>query len=48
MEGPSYKVTYFNGKGNGQIIRLALAAAGKEFVDERLTGEEWGKRKAGM
>nr|AFQ35985.1 glutathione S-transferase sigma 3 [Mytilus galloprovincialis] len=38
---PSYKLSYFKGKGRGELARLMFAAAGKEFEDERLAGEEW-------
>lgn len=37
----TYKVSYFLGKGNAEIIRLAFVAAEKEFVDERLNKEQW-------
>lgn len=38
---PSYKLSYFKAKGRGELARLMFAAAGKEFEDERLAGEEW-------
>ena len=44
----SYKLTYFAGRGGGEICRLTLSAAGVEFEDERLSGEEWQKRKPGQ
>lgn len=44
----SYKLTYFPGRGGGEICRLTLSAAGIEFEDERISGEEWQKRKPGM
>ena len=43
----SYKLTYFNGRGGGEICRLTFSAAGLEFEDERLTGDDWKKRKPG-
>ncbi|XP_045164718.1 probable glutathione S-transferase 8 [Mercenaria mercenaria] len=42
----TYKVSYFPGKGNAEIIRLALIASGQTFEDERLTREEWIKVKS--
>jgi len=44
----SIKVTYFNGRGRGELTRLLLVAAGQEFEDERLTREQWPKIKPGM
>lgn len=44
----TYKVTYFDAKGRGEIIRLVLSAAGKEFVDERIKTEQWPALKPGM
>lgn len=40
---PSFKLTYFNGRGRAELTRLILAAKGVEYVDERLT--EWPKGK---
>lgn len=37
----SYKVTYFDGRGGGEIIRLTLSAAGQTFEDERIQRENW-------
>lgn len=36
-----YKLTYFNGRGRAEIIRLVLAQAGIEYTDHRIAGEEW-------
>jgi len=44
---PSYKFTYFDARGRGELCRYILHAAGQKFVDERLTGEQWSDRKAG-
>ncbi|XP_033745537.1 uncharacterized protein LOC117331053 [Pecten maximus] len=38
---PSYKLTYFNGKGGAELTRLAFAAAGVDYEDERVTREDW-------
>ncbi|XP_065178785.1 hematopoietic prostaglandin D synthase-like [Sycon ciliatum] len=35
---PSYKVTYFNGRGRGELVRMCLSYAGQEFEDKRLDG----------
>lgn len=45
MADKSLKVLYFNGKGRAEFIRLLLAAAGKDFDDVRMEGEEWAKKK---
>lgn len=44
----SIKVTYFNGRGRGELTRLILVAAGQEFEDERLAREQWPKIKPDM
>ncbi|KAH3881108.1 hypothetical protein DPMN_005030 [Dreissena polymorpha] len=41
----TYKVSYFDGKGRGEIIRLVFSAAGKNFEDHRVKGEDWPKFK---
>ena len=43
-----YKLTYFNGRGWGEMIRLMFAAAGVEYEDCRLTMEKFKKLKEGM
>ena len=48
-----YTVTYYDAKGNAEIVRLVFAAAGQEFTDERFGfddkgSKEWEKRKPGM
>ncbi|WAR26385.1 SCRY1-like protein, partial [Mya arenaria] len=42
---PSYKLTYFNGRGRGEISRLLFAAAGKAFEDNRIEFANWGGLK---
>jgi glutathione S-transferase len=43
---PTYKVMYFDIKGRGESIRMALAVAGQEFEDVRYNyAEEWQKVK---
>jgi len=42
---PSYKLIYFNGRGRAEIARLVFAAAGVEFADARITGDEWQAEK---
>jgi len=46
MAEPNYKLTYFNGRGRGEIIRLVLTAAGVPFTDNRLSFEEFAKIKS--
>jgi len=41
-----YKLTYFNGRGRGEIIRLVFAAANVPFEDVRLENEEFAKIKS--
>ena len=36
-----YKLTYFNGKGLGEIIRLVFALAEQEYEDVRVEFAEW-------
>lgn len=38
---PSYKLTYFNGKGRGECARMLFAAAGVEFDDNRVEFADW-------
>jgi len=45
-----YKLTYFNGRGRGEIIRLVLTAAGVPFEDKRIDISDWptAKPKLGL
>ncbi|VDI71626.1 Hypothetical predicted protein [Mytilus galloprovincialis] len=36
-----YKISYFDIRGKGELPRLIFAAAGKDFEDERLSGDKW-------
>lgn len=38
---PDYKLTYFNGRGRAEIIRLIFAAAGVQYEDIRVDGQTW-------
>ena len=40
-----YKLTYFNGRGRAELIRLILAQAGIQYEDNRISKEEWGELK---
>ena len=40
-----YTVHYFNIKGRGEIVRLMLVAAGVDFEDNRVQGDDWPKLK---
>ncbi|CAH1801197.1 unnamed protein product [Owenia fusiformis] len=42
---PTYKLMYFKGRGNGELLRLLFAQAEVKYEDVRLTGEEWQKIK---
>nr|QDG10049.1 glutathione S-transferase [Sinonovacula constricta] len=43
-----YKLTYFNGRGAGEIIRLVFAVAGQQYEDERVPRDQWPQRKPDM
>ena len=43
---PSYKLTYFDIQGRGELIRWIFAVAKKPYTDERIKFEDWPKRKA--
>jgi len=38
---PNYKLTYFDGRGRAETIRLAFAAAGIKYVDNRIEKTAW-------
>ena len=38
---PSYKLSYFNARGRGEIARMVLAAAGQKFEDVRINFDDW-------
>eukprot|EP00058_Branchiostoma_floridae_P022613 XP_002608103.1 hypothetical protein BRAFLDRAFT_91419 [Branchiostoma floridae] len=38
---PAYKLTYFNGRGSAEIVRLVFAAGGIEYEDVRLERDQW-------
>ena len=42
----SYTLTYFNGRGLGEIIRFLFVIAKVPYEDNRLTGETWTAGKA--
>jgi glutathione S-transferase len=42
---PTYKLTYFNGRGRAEAARFVFAQAGVEYEDVRLTGEEFKEMK---
>ena len=37
----SYKLTYFDGRGAGEVSRQILAYAGQQFEDKRVSQEQW-------
>ncbi|KAH9495859.1 Glutathione S-transferase 4 [Bulinus truncatus] len=45
MANAHIKLFYFDGRGRGELARLIMAAAGKEFEDIRFNFEEWPKYK---
>ena len=42
-----YKLTYFNARGGGEIIRLIFAVGNAAYEDERIEKEAWPMRKSG-
>jgi len=42
---PTYKLTYFNGRGRAEAARLVFAKAGVPYEDVRITFEQWGAMK---
>lgn len=42
------KILYFDGKGRAETARILLAQAGIDFDDERISFDEWQKKKVGM
>ncbi|XP_035671027.1 hematopoietic prostaglandin D synthase-like, partial [Branchiostoma floridae] len=42
---PAYKLTYFNGRGTAEIVRLVFAAAGIAYEDVRLEQDKWPELK---
>ena len=36
-----FKLTYFNGRGRGELSRLILAQAGVDYEDHRVGFDEW-------
>ena len=42
---PQYKLTYFNLRGRGELIRLLFAYAGQEYEDFRFEIAEWPEYK---
>lgn len=44
---PQFKLTYFDGPGRAELIRLIFAAAKVDFEDHRFGFDEWAKIKPG-
>ncbi|XP_064594390.1 glutathione S-transferase 1-like [Liolophura sinensis] len=41
-----YRLTYFNSRGRGEVIRLIFKVADEEFEDRRMTAEDWSSIKS--
>jgi len=41
----NWKLTYFNARGGGEVIRLVFAAADVKYEDIRITQEQWKELK---
>eukprot|EP00042_Codosiga_hollandica_P031583 m.193153 g.193153 ORF g.193153 m.193153 type:complete len:213 (-) comp53680_c0_seq3:878-1516(-) len=46
MAAPKLKLTYFDGPGRGEAIRLAFVVGDVEFEDVRLSGPQFSEQKA--
>ena len=42
---PNYKLTYFNGRGRAEAIRIIFEVAGVEYEDVRIEREAWPELK---
>ncbi|KAK7066435.1 hypothetical protein SK128_013772 [Halocaridina rubra] len=42
---PEYKLIYFNARGRAELTRWLFAYGGVNYVDERITREEWPDKK---
>ena len=45
VENMSYKLTYFNGRGRAETIRMIFAQAGVAYEDVRIEGAQWPQLK---
>lgn len=43
---PTYKLSYFNGRGRAEIVRMLFTAADTKFEDIRIESADWPKAKA--
>jgi len=41
----TYKLTYFDTRGRGELIRMTLHAANQPFIDERIEKSKWAELK---
>jgi len=41
----SYRLTYFNGRGRAELIRMIFAQAGVAYEDVRIERAEWPQLK---
>ena len=44
---PSYKLIYFESRGGAELSRLVFAAAGVDYIDERIPRDGWPSKKPG-
>ena len=42
---PSYKFTYFDVRGRGELCRYTFLAAGRDFEDKRIVRDQWPELK---
>lgn len=45
--GTGVKLTYFNARGRGELMRLLFALDGVKYDDNRIELSDWPKHKAG-
>lgn len=43
---PNYKLTYFDGRGRAEVVRMLFTAGGITFTDERV--KNWPTGKEGV
>ncbi|KAJ8302257.1 hypothetical protein KUTeg_021244, partial [Tegillarca granosa] len=46
--GSGVKLTYFNARGRGELMRLLFALEGVKYEDNRIELSDWPKHKSGL
>ena len=42
---PTYKLVYFEARGRAELLRLIFTESGVDFLDEKVSVEEWPEKK---